>query len=727
MKTAFASVVVCAICCVICAPSAWGIAAPEIRAKWSSIGSGRPITVGDLLSLRDVGGRASGILLSPDHSALAFQVRQADVAANRYRISWEILQLPNGPIARGVDGGDLITSVDEQGIDNGNPADPVAHWSPDSRWIAYLRKTAGAIQVWRSSRDGRTQEQVTKSDGDVVDFGWLATSKLLAYSRRGARADVEAAIRKDREEGFLWDDDFYPVYSRSPARVAKGSDLLRVVEVGKGVDRVATADEIVAFRKSQGGRIDISTVAGTSLGAGAEGPAIRSPSVRSVVRFGQSSRLGALEARDPSLQGYRPPLTVVAYENELTSRPIVCSSSVCTGRVLSLFWDESGRRLIFVKQTSTSADRIGIYAWRLGDATAKQILITDDWIGNDCVVVAERALCLHETPTNPRRIVAISLLDGSIATLYDPNPAFAGVRFPAIEKLNWTDTYGNPTFAHLLYPLEYRPGERYPVVIVQYRSRGFIRGGTGGEYPAYALAAQGFFVLSWDRPDFTAAEARSSIEDLTIYTYQQNREHIAKQSALDTALDHLVQRGLIDEHRIGITGLSDGAETSRMALLHSERIATAIISTSAGDPITYYLSSRNGRANLRRWIEDYSAPYSSEAARKYWNYQSIALNIDHIRAPILMNLADSEMLNGAQAIAALQDSKKPLEVWIYPGAFHIKNSPKQLEGILNRNLDWMNFWLRGVEDGAAGKSEQYERWRELRARQQSLFPSGTAH
>lgn len=36
-----------------------------------------------------------------------------------------------------------------------------------------------------------------------------------------------------------------------------------------------------------------------------------------------------------------------------------------------------------------------------------------------------RAICLHETPTTPRKVVAISLRDGELQTVFDPNPESA--------------------------------------------------------------------------------------------------------------------------------------------------------------------------------------------------------------------------------------------------------------------------------------------------------------
>src|SRR3546814_5155407 len=59
-------------------------------------------------------------------------------------------------------------------------------------------------------------------------------------------------------------------------------------------------------------------------------------------------------------------------------------------------------------------------------------------------------------------------------------------------------------------PAPSRPSKPYPLVVVQYDTRGFLRGGTGDEYPIQALAASGFAVLSVSRPiDYATSIARA--------------------------------------------------------------------------------------------------------------------------------------------------------------------------------------------------------------------------
>ena len=57
-------------------------------------------------------------------------------------------------------------------------------------------------------------------------------------------------------------------------------------------------------------------------------------------------------------------------------------------------------------------------------------------------------------------------------------------------------------------------------------------------------------------------------------------------------------------------------------------------------------------------------------------------------------------------------------MFIYPDERHEKNQPKHRYAIYERNVDWLNFWLRDKEDPNPAKAEQYKRWRELRELQE---------
>ena len=162
---------------------------------------------------------------------------------------------------------------------------------------------------------------------------------------------------------------------------------------------------------------------------------------------------------------------------------IPCDEVVCRAYQVSgqdMWWSENGRELILLRRDGPDRSMKGLYAWQPSTGAIRKIIQTDDWL-SDCAPAGGRLICLYETWTRPRHIVSVEIEDGSISPLYDPNPQFADHRFSKIEKLTWEDAYGNTTYGHLVYPINYRPGHAYPLVFVTYQSRGFLRGGIGND------------------------------------------------------------------------------------------------------------------------------------------------------------------------------------------------------------------------------------------------------
>ena len=671
-----------------CAPTTVG-GQPATQAGHSRVDSS------DLLGLTAIGGRSSGLNGSPDGRYVAVQLRRMNVAENRHHLEWVAIAIEDGARIGLGDGGDLRTAVDDEGTDNGNPATPFARWSPDSRWLAYLRSSGGKTEVWRAGPSDPIAQQLTHGDADVESFEWSADSSVLHVTRAVSRETLARTRRYDEEEGFLVDHAFAPAYDRRPRYPAKGDGTIWQVDslTGKAV------------------QLDPVSVEPPPVPAVALSPP-KSRATRTVTAP-DGRRTASLERLHEELQGDGAPVTIVASGPNPDSSQI-CPATECTGQITSLWWSQLGDRVYFLKREGHALNRRAIYEWRPGSRSARSIVATTDWIGDDCISARRRLVCLHESPTGPRRVVAIDVRSGRLTPLLEPNPNFRNFHFSQIERLAWHDRYRNETFGDLVYPAAYRTDRRFPLVIVQYRSAGFLNGGVGDEYPIHVLAARGYFVLSWDRPEFRTVAARESALDTFRYAHRENREHLSKQSALGCIVRTLVDRGMVDAAKVGITGLSDGAETTYHGLMHTRLYAVAIASSAPADPIAFYLQSardRQLRAQLGLVVSN-----DSPQADEFWAYRSLSRNVARVDTPLLLNLAESEYLYAVQAIATFLDAGKVLEAYVYPGEFHIKHQPKHLARILERNVDWLDFWLRGLIDPDPAKADQYVRWTRMRDR-----------
>ena len=354
------------------------------------------------------------------------------------------------------------------------------------------------------------------------------------------------------------------------------------------------------------------------------------------------------------------------------------------------------------------------YRWVPGKGVPVRTFATLDSIQN-CVPVPDRLLCTIENSTTPRRVVLLDPANGRTDLVFDPNPEFRSIRLGSVSRLRWRNERGLEAWGDLVLPPGHRRGQKIPMVVVQYHSRGFLRGGTGDEYPIYLLADRGFAVLSFERPPAVAM----SIPDLKsiVAANAANQKNWAERrsllSSLAAGVRLAIATGDVDPTQIGITGLSDGSTTARFALINSDLFAAAAISSCCLEPKTVMTYGGIAFAEFNRAV---GFPPATSDDPAFWRLMSIALNAERIDIPLLMQLADKEYLLALEAFQALREKGKPVEMYVFQGEHHGKWQPAHRAAIYARNLDWFDFWLRCREDPTPEKAAQYDRWRALRAR-----------
>jgi dipeptidyl aminopeptidase/acylaminoacyl peptidase len=224
-------------------------------------------------------------------------------------------------------------------------------------------------------------------------------------------------------------------------------------------------------------------------------------------------------------------------------------------------------------------------------------------------------------------------------------------------------------------------------------------------------------VLSFDEPEDRQLAARADVAADVTSDYTGFRKQLSHFNALNKVLSDLIARGLVDPNRIGITGLSDGAENVIYALIHSSKFAAAAVSTLIFHPFALsFAGSSSYRELIARIFGD-----PLESLDK-WRELSIGLNANRIHTPLLAQVADRELMEAALNFVPLQDAGRPVEMVVFPNEYHVKWQPAHRLAIYNRNLDWFRFWLQDYEDPGLAKAQQYARWRQFREQQRATEP-----
>jgi len=656
----------------------------------------RAITLTDLVGLRDIGavvgyaGDTTPFAVSPDQHRVAFQLRRADAVANDYCLGMMVLDLRPGARSRLIDvGGELIrwsgTSRNLANTSSGVAATITPQWSPDGQWIAYLRRDDGINQVWRAKADGGQAEALTHSAYDVSVFRWADNGQSLLYATTGPsfRA-AQAAIDREGREGWVYDQRFWSLANAAPWPEAPLTlSVFNLDIAGRRISPATAAQSsslvpVESAGRHSGAMLDVSTNMAEAW-IGPQDPRI----------FGSPGRLFV------SHQG----------------RQIECTDQHCVGGIVGLWWIPGTDEILYLRQQGwAKSSQLALYRWRLDNRVPpRRILITDDLLVG-CVMAGRELLCGRESARQPRRIVRIDTTTGRDGAIFDPNPEFHSLILGSVQRLEWRNPRGKESFGDMVLPPDHKPGERHPLIIVQYRSRGFLRGGTGDEYPIFPFAQHGYAVLSFDRTGFYGDDFQAAdVDARTRLNVEKWADRHDVLSAIEQGIQLLDKIGVIDPSRVGITGMSDGGSTVQFALLHSHLFAAAATSNCCEDPASSMSTVGPAyEADLVRW----GYPNLAEQRPDVWRDYSLSANAHAVDVPLLMQLPDAEFRMALESYHALSALAKPVDLLVFPNEFHNTWQPAHRAAKYRRAVDWFDFWLQGKRPSDA---RDRERWCALSA------------
>ena len=652
----------------------------------------RPLIPEDLVRLRDIGPvdpepwAAPFFSISPDGRRAAFQMRQADPATNTYCLAMVVLDLAVGATPRIVDeGGDLLPlTIDNRGLagyPTGITSVVTPRWSPDGRWIAFLKRTGGTTQVWRTMADGSGSTRLTNSPVDVVDFRNGDDGSTIIYATRPGFEQERREYEREALTGLHFDDRFWPFARKLPFVRAPVKREVQVLDLASGQVRKASASEAALVDVDH----ELIATAGTA-------PPSEKDLWISATNLKGGARAGNLHAR------------------LVDGSTVTCSRPECEGAT-EPWWTPGNAQVRFFRREGWARASTAIYEWTPADQSVRRLYVTDDVLA-DCAPTGLTLVCLREGSLQPRRLERLDPQTGAREVLFDPNPEFARLALGSVRRLRWRNAFGLETIGDLVLPVVYRKGEHYPLIVVQYDTRGFLRGGTGDEYPIQAFANRGYAVLSLRRPEAIGDVRRS--KDFT-EARRSNLNGFADrrsvQSSLEAGVRLTVDQGIADPKRIGITGLSDGASTTTWALIHSKLFSAAAMSSCCIDT-TLAMHVGPGRSMDYRAV---GYPGLLDRNNVFWKQLSLSVNARRISTPILLQLAEDEYLDSLESFTALREAGAPVDMFVFPDEHHVKWQPGHRLAIYRRSLAWFDYWLRGIRSEAPDRQGELRLWDRLRS------------
>jgi dipeptidyl aminopeptidase/acylaminoacyl peptidase len=672
-----------------------------------------PVSIRQLVEVVDFG----GLSVSPDGRLVAFRAERASVERNTYDTVWYVQPIDgSSPPRRLGEGGAPLR--DNGGLSAHEPA----VWSPDGTWIFYRTVFDGRVEVWRAAVDGSRTEPVTHDPANVRAFSLSADGSVLKYSVGATREAVVNAELAEYDHGIhidrtvpLGDSLFRSGYHEgrlATQRFVGGSGLKFVPLLSQVPDRWEAIDISTGIRKD----LPSDDVPAAQLTSSDLSPEFRKASQLEEDR--DSGRIAILTcAGKQKGLSWCQAFNLAMLPERNASQSVTCVAKACVDkRITDIVWRPESDEIIF---TVTAPDNgQSIFRWNVVSGVVRPVVHSrgqigggERWEPGPCGVSSDALVCVAAEADRPPRLERIGLESGQRSVLFSPNMTLArdlAASVP-VHPISWTDAQGT-RFTGQFYPATAKGHKPPPLFITYYRCSGFLRGGMGDEWPLATLAENGIAALCINA---------APLQDDAVKRFELGR------AAVESATDYLASRGDIDPARVGMGGLSFGAEVAMWAAMNSRVPCAISVSNPVFSPLGRLLFSLWGDAQFSR-LRRYWQLGSPEETPKRWRLLSPSYDIERVRVPVLMQMSEREYSFSLDYMVPLIRAQRA-DVYVFPNEPHQKFQPRHKQAVYERNLDWFRFWLQGYEDPNPIKKQQYTHWREMRGAMSTRPARSDAH
>lgn len=360
------------------------------------------------------------------------------------------------------------------------------------------------------------------------------------------------------------------------------------------------------------------------------------------------------------------------------------------GHVWHVDW-RNERDIVFISFEGVEA-RLGQI--RFDGGGQRDLLSAGGPIWNSLSVSDNGALAMvADAPQHPREVYVRAGRRADARRLTDSNPWLSDIRFARQEVITYEARDGLDIEGMLFYPLDYEPGTRYPLILAvhggpeAHYSNGWL---TSYALPAQVAAAEGYFM-------FFQNYRGSTGRGVEFTEISQRRPAEEEFDDLVDGVDHLIELGLVDGDRVGITGGSYGGYASAWgATYYSDRFAAAVMNVGISDKI-----SMLGTSDIPK--ELYLVHYLTWPWED-WNLYKQASPIyyaQRAKTPILILHGDADpRVDPTQSrilyrYLSLQEDPPPVRLVLYRGEGHGNSRAASRWDYSLRLMRWFDHYLKG--------------------------------
>ncbi|NPE07164.1 MAG: S9 family peptidase [Asgard group archaeon] len=266
--------------------------------------------------------------------------------------------------------------------------------------------------------------------------------------------------------------------------------------------------------------------------------------------------------------------------------------------------------------------------------------------------------------------------------------------FGTIETIRWKSKDGTEIEGVLRKPSNFDPKKKYPLAFIihggpqSFDPESLLEYSEVLYYPSVQFANKGILTLK--------VNYRGSIGKGQAFL-ELNKDNLGVGDLwdLESAIDYLDKKGIIDTSKIGCMGWSQGGYISAFIGLHSKRFTAVSVGAGIADWYTYHICND---------IPQFTTHYLSGSPfrdRELYEKTAPISKIKEAQTPMLIQHGEVDLrvpvANAKELYRGLKEMNVHVELFIYSGMGHPITKPRENRAIVHQNLNWFSHYLIGEE------------------------------
>jgi len=634
----------------------------------------RPMRALDLLSVATLGDPQ----LSPDGRQILF---------TRSEASWKTNRRVSHVHRVNADGSGL------RQMTSGLEGEASPRWAPEGSRFVFLAKRgdADAPQLYLQPNDGGEARALTRHASAVSNPQWAPDGSAVYFLAAEPKTAEEKARETAKDDVLPVDEDYKQVHlwrvsvpEGVSKRVTEGNFSILQYTVsrdGKRVAHVRTPTPL--FGDAESGEVYVMDADG--------GNAVRI-TTNELDEFGPSvspdgSQVLFVAGANEKFEGYRNGRVFAAPTTGGTPRLLLPQFPHSAERAI---WSRDGKSVIV-------AVNLGVHneLFLVDVASGRFKALTEGAHEiNGASFVPERnqlALVIDE-PTNPGEVWLLGLEGKPAVQVTHLSESYArDFKLTRQERVEWKGADGVTVDGILFYPVDYVPGQRYPLVVQTHGGpRSSDRFGFG-DWQGYVqvLAGHGYAVL---QPNYRGSTGYGDdfMRDMV--------GHYFKNAHLDVmaGVDAMIAKGIADPDRLAKMGWSAGGHMTNKIITFTDRFKAA--SSGAGGSNFLSLHGQSDTRSYRRWWFG-GTPWQKDAPIDVFWEGSPLKYAANVKTPTLFLVGEKDVrvppAQSQEMYRALKSNGVPTKLYIAPREPHTWNELRHQLFKINVELDWFEKYVRG--------------------------------